>query len=188
MVASVDGKMMDTPFGILEGIIMDNSFGTLVVTMVLVFVTAYYAWLVRDQSKTMKNQLDIMKNNMDHENIVKKYERLVTEMERVVGPLYAKRLHPHIFMKGEPYQVSKEPKDIEYYKFWDMIMQNKHLTSYDLYQSINEFLDFRLKSTRANETGNDDPLFLESKKKLIEKIEIRYSKLEKELEDAKNKI
>jgi len=106
-----------------------------IATLVLVFVTGYYAWQTR-------NQLSIMSKNMKREQQLKEYERLIKKMLNLVGPLFAKKTHGFLFdaTESEPSRYTPwDTLDVEYFDFWDNIKINMYLGSSEIVSLLNNY-------------------------------------------------
>lgn len=103
-------------------------------TVILVFVTGYYANQVRKQS-------DIMSNNVVTDQLSKKLDRLQKEMDLVVAPLVAAKEKENWYF-GYSIRPSQETweKNYYYFEFWQNVRQNKYLTKGELKETLNNYL------------------------------------------------
>jgi len=119
------------------------------------------------------------------EEVSAKTDKSEKEMDKLVAPLHSKIIKDkdgtyrgvdYIFMKGSPGNIdSRRQRVQEFFKFWQNIKQNMHLAQGDLSPALKIYLD--RKSNTLDDCGQNDPLYIDAEKKLIDAIMNRYSEL-----------
>jgi hypothetical protein len=141
----------------------------IILTGVLILITAYYAWQTKRQA--------------DHAEKIRKIEHLQREME-FISDLYG-RLGDKFYFNSLPLKVGGDMPDMDRllfyaaYEFWRNAKKNMYLTPKPTRDRIKKFVELKI---GQRDIDGQLSTYNEWKKEITDAVEDRYKEITNELE------